>query len=87
VRKLPEFKFWYQLSRAILLAFVATFIPFLDIPVFWPILVFYFIALVAVQVRARLAHMKKYGYVPFSFGKPKFSQTSAPISSKGALQD
>lgn len=82
VRKLPEFKFWYQLTKAVAFAFAATFVPFLDIPVFWPILVIYFIALVVIQLRARISHMKKYGYVPFSLGKPKFMPSGAQPSPK-----
>lgn len=45
VRHLPEKKFWIAATRAILVASFATFIPFLNIPVFWPILVIYFFGL------------------------------------------
>jgi hypothetical protein len=76
VRKLPEFKFWYMLTRAVVMAMVATFFSLFNIPVFWPILVVYFIALVFVQLKARLQHMRKHGYVPFSFGKPQFNKSS-----------
>lgn len=35
----------WSLVKAVLLSLVLTFIPFFDIPVFWPILVIYFFAL------------------------------------------
>ena len=34
IRRLPEFKFWLQATRATSIAFVMTFIPIFDIPVF-----------------------------------------------------
>ena len=35
----------WSLVKAVLLSLFLTFIPFFDIPVFWPILVIYFFAL------------------------------------------
>jgi len=76
IRRLPEFKFWYSLTRAVLISFFCTFFGFLNIPVFWPILLLYFIALFAVTMKKQIRHMIKYKYVPFSWGKPKFSNKS-----------
>jgi hypothetical protein len=45
VRRLPEFKFWYSSIRAIVLALVCSFFTAFDLPVFWPVLVMYFIIL------------------------------------------
>merc|ERR1712137_803864 len=73
IRKLNEFKFWLSTTKAFLIAITCTFIPFLDIPVFWPILLIYFIALFTVTMRKQIAHMIKYRYIPFDFGKPKFN--------------
>jgi len=80
IRRLPEFKFWLAVTRAVLLSIVLTFFPFLDIPVFWPILVVYFFALFFVTMRKQIQHMLKHKYIPFSFGKPTFSsqQSAAP---------
>ena len=33
IRRLPEFKFWYSATRAVVFSIVATFIPPFDIPV------------------------------------------------------
>ncbi|KAF5738226.1 Protein RER1A [Tripterygium wilfordii] len=40
-----------------------------DVPVFWPILVFYWISLFILTMRKQMMHMIKYKYIPFSFGK------------------
>lgn len=45
IRRLPEFKFWYASTRAVSIAFVCSWFSVFDIPVFWPILVIYFIVL------------------------------------------
>merc|ERR1712137_1176257 len=74
IRKLNEFKFWLSTMKAFLIAIFCTFIPFLDIPVFWPILLIYFIALFTVTMRKQIAHMIKYRYIPFNVGKPKFNK-------------
>lgn len=45
IRRLPEFKFWYSATRAITIAFICTWFSFFDIPVFWPVLVMYWLIL------------------------------------------
>lgn len=45
IRRLPEFKFWYWATRAIAISFFCTFFEFFNIPVFWPVLVMYWIIL------------------------------------------
>lgn len=52
-----------------LFGFLLTFFPMFDVPVFWPILLFYWIAFFTVSMRRQIAHMMKYKYVPFTFGK------------------
>ncbi|KAL6670655.1 hypothetical protein ACI3LZ_003009 [Candidozyma auris] len=39
IRRLPEFKFWVNASRATVASLGASLFPIFDIPVFWPILV------------------------------------------------
>ena len=48
----------------------ATLFPFLDVPVFWPILFLYWLALATFTLRRQIKHMIKHRYVPFDFGKP-----------------
>ncbi|KAI9199245.1 RER1 retention in endoplasmic reticulum 1 [Polychytrium aggregatum] len=82
VRRLPEFKFWYSATKAILIAFVCTFIPFFDIPVFWPILVIYFFILFGLTMKRQIKHMIKYKYVPWDYGKKKYTAGSPPKNNK-----
>lgn len=72
VRRLPEFKFWWSSTKAVLFGFTATFFPMFDVPVFWPILVFYWFILFFVTMKRQIMHMIKYRYVPFSFGKKSY---------------
>lgn len=72
VRKLPEFKFWLHSTRATLFSVFATFIPAFDVPVFWPILVLYFIVLFTVTMKRQIQHMIKYRYLPFTVGKKTY---------------
>ncbi|KAL1916854.1 uncharacterized protein VTP21DRAFT_5558 [Calcarisporiella thermophila] len=66
IRRLPEFKFWYWSTRAIFTAFVCSFIPLFDVPVYAPILIVYFILLFVVTMRRQIQHMIKYRYVPWT---------------------
>ncbi|EFH62478.1 hypothetical protein ARALYDRAFT_319835 [Arabidopsis lyrata subsp. lyrata] len=77
IRRLPEFKFWYSMTKAFCIAFVMTFFSFFDIPVFWPILLFYWIVLFVLTMRRQIAHMMKYKYIPFNLGKQKYGGKKA----------
>ncbi|KAL8747915.1 MAG: hypothetical protein Q9190_000239 [Brigantiaea leucoxantha] len=69
IRRLPEFKFWHSATRAILISFICTWFSVFNVPVFWPVLVVYFIILFSLTMRRQIQHMIKYRYVPFTFGK------------------
>jgi len=72
-RRLPEFKFWHSCTRAVITSFGMTFFRVFDIPVFWPILLLYFIVLFFITMKRQIAHAIKHRYNPFhgAFGKPK----------------
>uniref|UniRef100_H2YYQ9 Protein RER1 n=1 Tax=Ciona savignyi TaxID=51511 RepID=H2YYQ9_CIOSA len=72
IRRLPEFKFWYSGTKAIVIAFICTLFTAFNIPVFWPILVMYFIILFGVTMKRQIKHMIKYRYLPFTHGKTKY---------------
>ena len=72
VRKLPEVRFWESVTCGCLAAFVCTFFKALDVPVFWPILVVYFITLFVFTMRRQIAHMAKHNYVPWDAGKKAY---------------
>ncbi|KAL9248481.1 RER1B-like protein [Drosera capensis] len=71
IRRLPEFKFWYAITKAFLVAFVLTFFSVFDVPVFWPILLFYWLVLFVLTMKRQIMHMIKYKYIPFDLGKQK----------------
>ncbi|KAJ7536280.1 hypothetical protein O6H91_12G063100 [Diphasiastrum complanatum] len=73
IRRLPEFKFWYALTKAVCIAFILTFFSMFDVPVFWPILLMYWIVLFFLTMKRQVMHMLKYRYIPFSFGKQRYS--------------
>ncbi|KAJ3155591.1 retention in endoplasmic reticulum protein 1 [Geranomyces variabilis] len=73
IRRLPEFKFWMSATRAIGLSIFCSMFRFFDVPVFWPILLMYFIILFTMTMRRQIRHMIKHKYVPWNFGKKKYS--------------
>lgn len=72
IRRLPEFKFWHRATVATVLSLFLSLFPFTDVPVFWPILLIYFIILFTLTMRRQIQHMIKYRYLPFDFGKKKY---------------
>ncbi|KAH7290769.1 hypothetical protein KP509_30G062900 [Ceratopteris richardii] len=85
IRRLPEFKFWYSLTKAFCVAFVMTFFSIFDVPVFWPILLLYWIVLFIFTMKRQLRHMMKYKYVPFDVGKQQRYAGKASTSEKGSV--
>ncbi|KAK3061519.1 hypothetical protein LTS18_006026 [Coniosporium uncinatum] len=73
VRRLPEFKFWYSCTKAIAIGFTCSWFTIFDLPVFWPVLVIYWLILFFLTMRRQIQHMVKYRYVPFTVGKAKYS--------------
>ncbi|XP_019875534.1 protein RER1 isoform X2 [Aethina tumida] len=78
IRRLPEFKFWYSVTKSTLIGLVCTFFECFNIPVFWPILVMYFITLFCITMKRQIRHMIKYKYLPFTHGKPKYQSHEEP---------
>lgn len=72
VPKVQEFVVWRSMAKVLLISFTLTLFSVFDIPVFWPVLVMYFIVLFASQMGARIQHMLKHKYVPWNAGKPKY---------------
>jgi Rer1 family len=58
---------------------VATFFAVFDVPVFWPILLLYWVVLFVLTMKRQIKHMIKYKYVPLSLGK-KVSSRLADLS-------
>ncbi|KAK2701223.1 hypothetical protein QYM36_020109 [Artemia franciscana] len=79
MRRLPEFKFWLGVMRSTLIGIFCTFFDALNIPVFWPILVMYFVTLFGLTMKRQIKHMIKYRYIPFTTGKPKYATPSSGL--------
>merc|ERR1739845_57344 len=73
-RKLPEFKCWLNAFRAMMCSLIMTFFDIFDLPVFWPILLAYFILLLVLTLKDRVKHMYKFNYVPWSAGKQTYGE-------------
>ncbi|KAL3722049.1 hypothetical protein ACJRO7_034406 [Eucalyptus globulus] len=61
VRRLPEFKCWLQITWAFVIAFVMTSFRVFDVPVFWPILLSYWVMFM-LTMRRQIMLMVKYKY-------------------------
>ncbi|XWS29279.1 hypothetical protein CRYUN_Cryun24cG0014700 [Craigia yunnanensis] len=86
IRRLPEFKFWYAITKAFLVAFALTFFSMLDVPVFWPILLCYWIFLFFLTMKRQILHMIKYKYIPYDIGKQRYADKKS-ASSSGTPRD
>ncbi|KAG4140244.1 hypothetical protein ERO13_D06G004600v2 [Gossypium hirsutum] len=87
IRRLPEFKFWYSITKAFCIGFLMTFFSIFDVPVFWPILLFYWIALFVLTMKRQIMHMIKYKYVPFSIGKQRYTGKKTSPTGAGLVTD
>ncbi|KEG07975.1 endoplasmatic reticulum retrieval protein [Trypanosoma grayi] len=72
VPRVQEFVVWRSMCKVVSICLFLTMFNFLDIPVYWPILLLYFIVLTVTQMGGRIKHMMKHRYVPWSAGKPKY---------------
>ncbi|KAF1319134.1 Protein rer1a, partial [Globisporangium splendens] len=79
-RRVPEFQFWYSTSKATFISLLMTLSSAFDVPVFWPILLIYFIALFTLTMKRQIKHMWKHNYVPWSHGKQTYKGKSAKNS-------
>lgn len=83
IRRVPEFKFWLSAVKATVFSLFLTFFRIFDVPVFWPILLIYFFALFFLTMKRQIKHMIKHGYVPWSFGKQRFTGKKDPLNHPG----
>ena len=73
-RKVKEYTFWSVLFFTLLFAIPMTFFKAFDIPVFWPLLLVYFILIFFLVMRRQIKHMIKYHYLPWDAGKMKYGK-------------
>ena len=60
---------WKSLTFGTLFASFLTLFECLDFPIYIPILVMYFIVITILLFKVKIAHMQKFKYSPFDFGK------------------
>ena len=72
-RKIKEFSFWSMMFWTYLIAIPMTFFKSFNIPVFWPLLLVYFILIFFLIMRRQIKHMIKYNYLPWDFGKKTYN--------------
>lgn len=74
VRRLPEFKFWYSTTKAIAIGFFCSWFEIFNLPVFWPVLVVYWLILFGLT--SKWTHFRK-----LKKGFRKLTRRSAPTNS------
>lgn len=57
IRRLPEFKFWHAATRAIAISFVCSWFEIFNLPVFWPVLVMYWLILFSLTSKIHLLNV------------------------------
>lgn len=72
IRRLPEYRFWLMSTRSTLISLFMSMFDIFDLPVYWPILVVYFLILTFYTLRRQIKHMYKHHYVPWNTGKQRF---------------
>ena len=74
-RKVKEYQFWNVLFLTLFISIFLTFFDCFDIPVFWPLLLVYFILIFLLTMKNQIKHMIKYNYLPWDSGKKNYSHT------------
>ena len=72
-RKLKEYQFWNGYFWILIIGIILTFFESFDIPVFWPLLLVYFLFIFILTMRHQIAHMIKYHYLPWDSGKKTYN--------------
>ena len=75
-RKIKEYSFWRMMFWTFIIALPMTFFEAFNIPVFWPLLLVYFVLIFFLIMRRQIKHMIKYKYLPWDSGKKTYSHTS-----------
>jgi len=71
IRRVPEFKFWLSATKSVCISCAMTLFSIFDIPVFWPILLLYFVVLFTITMKRQIEHMVKFSYIPCDCFKKK----------------
>ena len=77
-RKVKEFSFWNVMFWTFLVAIFFTFFDVFNIPVFWPLLLVYFLLIFFLIMKRQIKHMIKYHYLPWDTGKKNYGSGRVP---------
>jgi len=77
MRRLSEFKFWLGVTKSLLIGIFLTLFSVFDVPVFWPILLLYFLMLFGMTMKKQISHMIQHNYRPWSSGKTQYGAVGA----------
>jgi len=72
-RKVKEYSFWSVMFWTFIVAIPMTFFEAFNIPVFWPLLLVYFLMIFFLIMRRQIKHMIKYNYLPWDSGKKTYA--------------
>ena len=72
-RKVKEYQFWNVMFFTLLIGIFLTFFDSFDVPVFWPLLLVYFILIFLLTMKNQIRHMIKYNYLPWDAGKINYN--------------
>ena len=78
-RKLREYEFWRIMFWTLIISLPMTFFEAFNIPVFWPLLLVYFILIFFLIMRKQIRHMIKYHYLPWDSGKKTYTRVPSQI--------
>ena len=78
-RKIKEYSFWSLMFWTFVIAIPMTFFEAFNIPVFWPLLLIYFIVIFFLIMRRQINHMIKYKYLPWDTGKKTYTRVPSQI--------
>ena len=78
-RKVKEYEFWRIMFWTLILAIPMTFNEAFNIPVFWPLLLVYFLLIFFLIMRKQIQHMIKYHYLPWDSGKRTYTRIPSQI--------
>ena len=78
-RKVKEYEFWSIMFWTLIISLPMTFFESFNIPVFWPLLLVYFIMIFFLIMRKQIKHMIKYHYLPWDTGKKTYTRVPSQI--------
>ena len=78
-RKIKEYAFWRIMFWTLIFSIPMTFFEAFNVPVFWPLLLVYFIMIFFLIMRKQIKHMIKYHYLPWDSGKKTYTRVPSQI--------